>query len=89
MCVLIFSTAISETFLILGRIQLDVIITSHRSLCIKYLLFVLDFNGTWMFSIGFRKIPKYQITTIRPAGAELFQADRRKGRPDKLIVVFR
>jgi hypothetical protein len=33
MCVLIFSTNLSETFLILRRIQLDIIIEVHGSLC--------------------------------------------------------
>jgi hypothetical protein len=33
MCVLIFSTNLSETLLILRRIQRDIIINLHRSLC--------------------------------------------------------
>jgi hypothetical protein len=33
MCVLIFSTVLSETFLILRRIQRDMIIIVHKSLC--------------------------------------------------------
>jgi hypothetical protein len=54
------------------------------------LLFLLDFNETWIFPADFRK-KKTQILNfkkIRPVGAELFRAD---GRTDmeKLIIAFR
>ena len=39
MCVLIFSTILSETFLILRRTQRDIIINVHT-----FLLFLSDFN---------------------------------------------
>ena len=49
-----------EAFLTLRRIQRD-IINVHRSSC-TVPLFLSDFNETWIFSRGFRKIFKYQIS---------------------------
>jgi hypothetical protein len=43
MSVLIFPTILSQTSLILRRIQRDIIINEHRSLC-KVPLFFSDFN---------------------------------------------
>jgi hypothetical protein len=45
MCVLIFSQLLFETFLILKRIQRDIIINVHRSSC-KVPLLLSDFNET-------------------------------------------
>ena len=44
----------SETFLILRRIQRDIIINLYRSSC-KYRLFLSGFNGTWIILTDFRK----------------------------------
>jgi hypothetical protein len=90
MCVFIFSTILSETFLILRRIQRDIIINVHRS-SVKYPLFLSDFNETWTFPTDFRQIHKCQISWIRPVGAELFHLDRQRDRRTdmKLIVAFR
>jgi len=53
----------------------------------NYPLFVSDFNGTEIFSIGFSK--KWSKTSnfinIRPVGAELFHAD---GQTDVTNLVF-
>jgi hypothetical protein len=45
MYVLIFCTILSETLLILRRIQQDIIVTVH-GLYVKYPLFLSDFNET-------------------------------------------
>jgi hypothetical protein len=52
---------LSETFLILRRMQQGIIINIQRSSC-KYLLFLPDFNETWIFLADFRKILKYEIS---------------------------
>jgi hypothetical protein len=61
-CVFWFSLQLlSETFLILIRIQRDIIINVRRSSC-KAPLFLSDFNETWILLTDFRKIFKYQIS---------------------------
>jgi hypothetical protein len=51
---------LSITFLILRRNKRDIIMNVHTSSC-EVPLFLSDFNETWIFSIHFRKILKYQI----------------------------
>ena len=81
-----------ETFLILRRIQRDIVInveTSSR----KAPLLLSDFNETWIFSTYLKK--KARISSfikIRPVGAEFLYAEgRTEGQTDmtKLIVAFR
>jgi hypothetical protein len=88
-CVFIFCIILSETFLILKIIQRDIIIKLHRSL-FKYLLFLSDFNETWIFSTDFRKILSYQISW-KPVEWEPNCSMRLDRRIDitKLIVAFR
>jgi hypothetical protein len=76
-CVFWFSLQIvPETFLIPRKIQLD-ILNVHKSLHVKYLLFLPDFNETWIFLIDLQKVLKYQISwKPHPVGAKLFHADR-------------
>jgi hypothetical protein len=58
-CVFWFSTQrLIESFLILRRIQRDIVIMLER-LHVKYPLFLSDFNGTGIFSRDFRKSQKY------------------------------
>jgi hypothetical protein len=52
---------LSETFLVLRRMQRDIIINIHRSLR-KVPSLLSDFNQTWIFSTDFRKILQYQIS---------------------------
>jgi len=77
MCVLIFCTSFVFNFLILRRIQWDTI-KMYKDLHIKYLLFLSDFNETWIFLNDLHKII-YQLSNfmkIRPLGAELYHPDR-------------
>jgi hypothetical protein len=51
---------------------------TYIGLHIKYLLFLSDFNETWIFSKDFLKnTPISSFMKIRPVGADLFLADRR------------
>jgi hypothetical protein len=50
-----------ETFLILRRIQRDIIINALRSSC-KVSIFVSYFNEIWFFSTDFQEILIYQIS---------------------------
>jgi hypothetical protein len=89
MCVLIFSTILTETFLILRRIQWDIVVTVH-GLYVKYPLFLSDFNETWIFSTVYKKIHKYKISW-KSAQWEPSSSMRTDKRTDmkKLVVVFR
>ena len=50
---------------------------------IKLPLFLSDFNGTWIFSVGSRKNAQMpNFIYIRPVAAELFRAGRQTGRTD-------
>ena len=90
-CVFWFSLQLlPETFLILRRIQRDVIINVRRSSC-KVPLFLSDCNKTWIFSTDFRKILKYQTSWNPSNGSRAFQCGQMDRRVDmtKPIVTFR
>jgi hypothetical protein len=55
---------------------------------VKYLLFLLDFNETWIFSQIFKNVSSMKFHKNSPVGAELFHADGQKDMT-KLIVAFR
>jgi hypothetical protein len=76
-----------ETFLILWRIQRDIIINVHRSSCKEH-LFLSVFNKTWIFKTDFRKILKYRISWNSVQWVELFHVDKRTDMR-KLTVAFR
>ena len=55
-----FSPSLSERVLILRRTHRDIVINLHRTSCkVPVILFI--FKETWIFSIDFRKILKYEI----------------------------
>ena len=54
MCVLIFSTTLSEKFIVLRRIERDIIKNLRWSLC-NVASFLSEFNQTQIFPTGFQK----------------------------------
>jgi hypothetical protein len=57
----VFSTTLSEIFLILRRIETDIITNVHKSTCTVHLS-LSDFSETRNFVIYFRKMLKYRIS---------------------------
>ena len=45
---------------------------TYVGLYVKYQLFLSDFDGTWISSTDFRKMPLLNGMKIRPVGVELF-----------------
>jgi len=60
-CVLVFSTILSETFLVLRRIRPDIFISVNMS-SYNITLLLSDFKDTRILWTEFRKILKYQIS---------------------------
>ena len=91
MCVLILSKLLSETFLILRRLQRN-IINPHPSSSCQVSAFLVKFERNLNFLYVFSKHTQMSnFMTTRPVGAEFFHADRQrdnqnKGRP---VVAFR
>jgi hypothetical protein len=81
MCVLLFSTTFIWIFLILTRIQQDIIISVHTSVC-KVPVILAKCQWNFNFPDGFSKkktqIPNFK--NIRPVGTELYHADWRTDR---------
>jgi hypothetical protein len=76
MCVLIFSKTLAEIFLILRRIQRDIIINICRYSC-KLPITLASFNQTWIFREISEKYLNTKFHENSPVGAELFLTDRR------------
>jgi hypothetical protein len=78
-----------ETFLILRRIQRD-IVKNVKSLHVKYTLFLPEFNETWIFLTDFRKKLKYQISSKSVQWEPEFYHSARKtdGRRDMMLSLF-
>ena len=74
----LFLQLLSETFLIVRRIQLDIIINMCRFNA-KYSLFLSDFNEIWIFPTDFWKTLKYQISwkSVQWAPSSFMQTDGR------------
>ena len=68
---------LSQTFLILRRIQHDIVINTKTSSCKVKVTLVRFYNQTWIFSTGFRRTLKYEIS-YKSVGDELFHADGQK-----------
>jgi hypothetical protein len=85
-CVLIFSTTLSGNFLILRKLQQDIIICAH-SLRLKYPLFLLDFHEIFL-DIFSKNTQISYFMQIHPVGTELLNADGRTYMT-KVIVAFR
>jgi len=84
MCVLIFSTNLSEPVLILRRIEQDMI-KIYFDFHVKYPLFLSDFSHTWIFLTNFRGILKYQISwkSVQWELSCSMRTDRRTDRHDE------
>jgi len=90
-CVFLFSVQLlSEIFLILRRIQRDIIINLHTS-SRKYPLILSDFNKTWILLTDFRKTLKYQNSWQSVQWEPSCSMRTDDGRTDKtkVIVAFR
>jgi hypothetical protein len=63
-CVLIFLYILSEIFLVLRKVERDMIINIYIHIYVrfhvKYSFFLSDLNETWIFSTGVRKTPKHK-----------------------------
>jgi hypothetical protein len=91
MCILSLSTILSEPFLILRRLERDMI-KNYIGLRVNCRLFLSDFKVTWICFDRFSKNSQISnFMKIRPVGTELFHADwRTDGQTDmKLTVAFR
>jgi len=64
-CVLIFCTALSSKFLILRRIQPDILSKIYKGLHVKHPLFLSGLNETLFLSTDFLKTITYEISSRR------------------------
>jgi hypothetical protein len=65
---------LSEKFIIIKRIQQDIII-NVQGLQVKQPSLLSDFNKTWIFLTDFENPQISEFLKIRPVGAKLFHAD--------------
>ena len=86
-CVLIFCTTLTETFLILRRILRHIFINVQRSSCRVPVIMDRFYWNSNILDRFSKNIQISNVMEIRPVGAELFHAE---GRTDlaKLIVAF-
>jgi hypothetical protein len=77
---------LSETFLLLSRIQLGTIMHLHN-FCVKHPLFLTGFNETWIFSTDFVNSSSTKFRENPYSGAELNHADGQTDRHDEAIVI--
>jgi hypothetical protein len=92
MCVLIFSTTLSETFLILRRIQRYVIINVHQSSCKVLYRYSCHILKKFEFSRQiFEKCSNIRFHETSSSGSRVVPCGRTDGQADvmKLIIAFR
>ena len=79
-----------ETFLILRRIQRDMIKNVYRSSCSVPLL-LSDCNGTWILRTDFRRFFKYQFSwkSVQWEQSYCIRTDGRTGSHDEANIAFR
>ena len=86
-CVLIFSTTLSETFLIPKRTQRYT--TNVHSCPLKYGLFLSHFNGTCIFSTDFReKNSNTKFHGNPSSGSRVFPCRRTDGWTDMTVQIL-
>jgi hypothetical protein len=75
-CVVTFSTNFSATFLILRRIERDIITNVNRSTCKVPVILVRFWLNLNFLSRFYKSTHTWSIMKIRPAGTEVFREDR-------------
>ena len=86
MRVFILSTILSETFFLLRIIQRSTV-TMYVRIHVKYLLFLSDFNETWIFSTYFKKYSNINFHENPSRGSRVFPCQQTS--MTKLTVTFR
>jgi hypothetical protein len=81
-CVLIFSTSMSETYLILRRTERDMIKT-YIVFHVQYTLFFWDFIETWFCCHIFEKYPYIKFDVNLSSGSRVAQCALSGGRTDR------
>jgi len=90
MCVLIFSTTFVWNISPFKKnwARYDPIFI-YRGLHIKYPLLLSDFNETWIFTTGFRKILKHQISLKSSSGSRVVPCGQTWGSKHSLFLILR
>jgi hypothetical protein len=87
MCILTFSTILSQTFLVLRRTERDIVTKLHASLCKVPLILVRIYQELNFLDRSSKKSSKFFMKS-RLVGTELFYADRKTDRYDEINNSF-